>query len=503
MAPVESVVAVRNRSRRDDLAWRRNNTACASRASARTRAVASVSSAYYPSIVTDREAPSLRRAVGFTTASSILVPAVGLVTAPLLARALSPDGRGELAAALAPSTLMLAAATLGLPEALTFVLAKRPQHTRVSLQLASTLIVLVGFGALAVVWAFLPFLSGGDASLARLILIAAIVTVPALPVDILRGAAAGHQMWGTIALERSTLTLWRLMLLVALFISGELTVLTALLINITAPLVSVATYAPFVWRETRNSGRRRPLSREDLDTGKRRLLRTLLAYGIKVWFGSVATMVVARLSQLFMVPLSSTRELGLYTVANTIADVPLIVAFSVQGAVFGVNSRTQDASQVTATSRTTLLLGATGCGAMAALLPLAIGPLFGSEYNDALTPTLLLIMSAVISIPALMASSGLAAWGRPGLRSIGFTLTLIINLATLIVMVPIYGAVGAALSSLISNVFMNTFMLAAARRVMGGRIRDYWLVQRADVQLITQASREVAGKLLRRDRKDA
>ena len=95
------------------------------------------------------KAPPFRRAVLLVTVSSFLVPAAGVLTQPILARALGVEGRGELALALAAPGLALAVATLGLPEALVYYLAKHPRITRPALLLAS--LVVLGLGVVCLV----------------------------------------------------------------------------------------------------------------------------------------------------------------------------------------------------------------------------------------------------------------------------------------------------------------------------------------------------------------
>jgi O-antigen/teichoic acid export membrane protein len=146
--------------------------------------------------------PRLRRAVWLMTVTSFLVPAGGLLTAPILARALGADGRGEMAAALAPASLMLAVTTLGLPEALTFFVANYANITRRALLWSSLITVGLGGICLMLTAASLSFLSAGDPDLGRLIMLATAVTVPALVVGVFRGAATGRQMWGAVAVER-------------------------------------------------------------------------------------------------------------------------------------------------------------------------------------------------------------------------------------------------------------------------------------------------------------
>jgi hypothetical protein len=81
--------------------------------------------------------PSVRRAVVLMTMTSFMVPFGGIIISPILAQGLGVAGRGEVAAAIAPNSLLVAVATIGLPEALTYYLAKHPQISRSALALAT------------------------------------------------------------------------------------------------------------------------------------------------------------------------------------------------------------------------------------------------------------------------------------------------------------------------------------------------------------------------------
>ena len=97
-------------------------------------------------------------------------------------------------------------------------------------------------------------------------------------------------------------------------------------------------------------------------------------------------MLLARIGQILMAPLSSVEDLGLYSVAITIADLPLIVAFAISGALHGVNSKSNDPAQVTTTARVTTLVGLVGCVVLGGSVPLWIKPLFGDEFGAATFP---------------------------------------------------------------------------------------------------------------------
>src|SRR5437868_3750154 len=60
-----------------------------------------------------------------TTVASLAVPAAAVLTGPILARELGPGGRGELAALIAPLMFATLVANFGIPEALTYTVARR------------------------------------------------------------------------------------------------------------------------------------------------------------------------------------------------------------------------------------------------------------------------------------------------------------------------------------------------------------------------------------------
>jgi len=417
------------------------------------------------------------------TASSVLVPVAGLLTQPILARSLGAAGRGELAAALAPAVLLSAVATLGLPDALTYLAARRPRSTWAAICWAALLSTAMGGLCVLVLVFAAPVLSGGDSTLPSLILVAMALWIPLLVIGSVRGAARGHQAWTASALESVVNTLLRIVSFVVLWSLGELTVWTALLVTALAQTAAGFVYVPLLRRlaHSRERGADRGTSLADTAVTGERVLGPLLQYGSRVWFGSIAGMLVARTGQILMVPLASTHDLGLYTVAVTISDLPILVAMSVAGALQGVSSRSNDSSEVATTARLALLMAFVGCAALAAVTPLGVTALFGTEFHGAIVPTLMLLASAVLCVPGFMASAGLAAFGRPGLRSVGFMCTFLVNLGAFALLVPSLGVVGACWASILSNAVQSGFMVVAASKVMGVPVQHFVRIRKDDV----------------------
>ncbi|MFC5141979.1 lipopolysaccharide biosynthesis protein [Actinomycetospora rhizophila] len=447
-------------------------------------------------------APTLRRAVLLMTASSLLVPAAGVLTQPILAQALGVEGRGALAAAIAPAVLAISVATLGLPDALVYYLAKRPGLTRKALMWAALMSVVLGLVCLLLTVLALPFLSGGDAELGSLIVLGMSLTVPALLVGVLRGAATGRQMWSAVASERLVNTALRIVAFVLLWVLGELTVLAAVLVSTLSPLVCGVVYWRLLLRPPTDAREVSTDPADDpyLDRLADGIARPLVSYGSRVWLGSVAEMLLSRMGQILMTPLAGVVELGLFSVATTIADLPLILAIAIQGTLFGFNSKTRDAGKVQTTTRLTVLVTMAGCVVLGGTLPFWIGRLFGDEFQAATVPTLMLMLSAIVCIPGLMAAVGLSAWGRPGLRSSGLTITLAVNLVVLLVLVPALGAIGACWASIASNVVMSSYMIVTAGRVMNVRRRDFVVVRPSDVGLAWREGRRLLSELRSRGR---
>jgi O-antigen/teichoic acid export membrane protein len=131
-------------------------------------------------------------------------------------------------------------------------------------------------------------------------------------------------------------------------------------------------------------------------------------------------------------------------------------------------------------------------------VPLWIKPMFGEEFSAATVPTLMLLVSAVICIPGVMAATGVAAWGRPGLRSIGLSVTLVTNVVVFVTLVPQFGVIGGCVTSIVGNVVLTTFMVVAASRVMAKRVSDFLLPRASDVALAWNEGRHLVSSALSR-----
>ena len=193
-------------------------------------------------------------------------------------------------------------------------------------------------------------------------LIATWLALPAIVVGLLRGAAAGRQLWTAMAIERSVNSVFRLCVLGTLALLGKLDVTSAVLVMCIAPIVGGLAYVGLIFRPAPTAVRAGlPPSRG--------LVPDLLGFGLQVWLGSVAIELMGRLDQLLVTPLAGVEQLGLLIVATNVSDVPYIVSQTIREVAFGASSADADLERLLATSRIATMLAAASAVVLGGTFP--------------------------------------------------------------------------------------------------------------------------------------
>lgn len=409
----------------------------------------------------------------------MIAPAVGLLTAPMLALSLGVAGRGELAAATAPLLLASNAATLGLPSAITYFTSRRaPREARM---IAVSLILLGAAGLVSTTLIMLlsPVLAAGDQDLARLITLASLAVTPALILAGLRALALGLQRWWMVTAEKLTSSIVRLAALGALWIVGSLDIVSATIIVSLTTFIGVVVYFALPFGGQRD----RPRSQTAHSS------RTVVSYGVRIWLGSLSGILLIRISQTLMVPLSGTYELGLFAVAVTISEAALIFNAAVSTVIFSTESRESDAKRLADTTRVSTIVTLVLAVAIALVSIWAIPFFFGESFAPALPSLWVLLAAVVLGNPGSIAGQGLNARHRPGLRSASLAIALVANVGMMFLLVPPLGSLGAATAQLGANVVAGGLNLFWLKRKFGLPVKDFVLTRRTDFELLANAMR--------------
>ncbi|MBD3923453.1 oligosaccharide flippase family protein [Nocardioides cavernae] len=398
-------------------------------------------------------------------------PIATLVAYSVLAQLLGPEGRGFAAAATAPLLLITSALTLGLPEALTYFESQTAVRRRVSAGAIAALLFAGMVGTALTYWAS-DSLSGGDADLAQTMTWVAAFSAPALLVAGLRGIALARQRWSLVATERILSALLRLTSILVLALVLGLTPTNAALALGATLAVGGVVYVRLLRREPR----RQELARE----AQGPTYRQLHGYGLRAWLGSIAGILLMRLDQLLLTPLAGLQQLGFYVVAVNVAEAALIFNAAVREVVFSKQSSRGDVRQLARASRMSTVVTLALVIALASLAPVAIPIVFGDAFSPSIGPTMILLAAVLLGNPGSVVGAGLAASGRPELRSFSLLAGLVVNVVIIVTLAPQWGAAGAALATLAGNVVSAGLNIRWYCRIAEARPRDFLVLRASD-----------------------
>jgi O-antigen/teichoic acid export membrane protein len=420
---------------------------------------------------------------------NLALPLAVFATAPILARTLGVTGRGELAAATAPLILMTAVATVGIPEAITYVVARRPALVRLAIRRGTLLLAIVGAAATGVTDALASVLSAHKADVRTLILLTSIAIVPVLMIGSLRGAASALHLWTLVNREKYVTSIIRAGGIFGLLIANRLTIYTVSAVIASSALIAGAVYLPLRKYTQAVSDARDPM-----------IGRQLIAYGSRVWIGSLSGILLSRLDQAIMAPLAGATQLGLYAAAVNVSDASLLVNNAVRDVTFAADATQRSNERLARTARVSFLASAIGGAAISALLPIWFPLLFGRGFRGAEPVAYLLIASNVLGSPASIAGTGLSSRGRPGMRSAALVAACLVNVGLLLLLVPRWGAAGAGVATLVGTLVAATLGITFASRICGIRAADFFMIRPSDAEVLWRTLRRLVGRPARQPR---
>jgi len=441
-----------------------------------------------PPATTGRTEGAVSRSMTIILAGNVVPPLAALLSGPILAQALGVTGRGEVAAAAAPLGLAIALTTFGIPEAVTYVVAHHPRLVRAAARNGFGLIVLAGLLATGALLAARPLLTGGDLVIHRLMAVSALAVLPTVLLGVLRGIASGMQRWAQVSLEKVLASGLRIVVLIPLWLTGHLTPFTATVVLAVMPVMGALAYITLP----------RHLPPRDQDEHGVVSSRSIVRYGSRLWIGTIATVLIARADQTLMTPLSGAKQLGLYVVAVNLSELPLVIHRAVRDVTFVTDAHRSVDARLTAAARISTLVSAVAALALGTSMLWWLPLLFGKEFSASLPVAAILLLAAVISTPGSIAGAGLSARGKPGLRSVALVIVCVLNVSLLVLLLPRWGAMGAAFATLVSLSAMTLLKQLFLHRYCGVRVRDFYGLRRSDVATLRRYAKRVRTAILRR-----
>jgi O-antigen/teichoic acid export membrane protein len=402
----------------------------------------------------------LRRALP-TIAYSGMTAVAGLISGVLLARQLGPTVRGEVAAVIAWAGVLAIGGDLGIGIAASYFIAKHPGRVGLLWTQALAFATVLG-GALA---CFAAVALPSHLHLERIHRGVAILAFSAIPL-MMAAANQGYLLLGAGCLPEMN----RVRFVAILAYAGGIVVLTLLEVHEAdsyvfvfwcAQLISCAL-ATYYCRG--RLGARFRFGTEGL--------KEVLPFGAKTQLGSFLGQANLRLDQLLISLWLDPAALGFYVVAVALGSLPALLFGALSLVAIPAILQAPDRPQ--GASRACRHLGF----AVLAAAPISIGGIFaaryllelffGSQFVPALTMAQILFAASLFQGVNQLSGLALRALGTPGRVAISEAIGVVITIVLLAVLIPMKGALGAAITSLAAYAavcLLQVSMLAATARV--------------------------------------
>lgn len=211
---------------------------------------------------------------------------------------------------------------------------------------------------------------------------------------------------------------------------------------------------------------------------RRGLAREIAVFGSKGQLGGMMTLLNLRLDFAILGALAGPAVLGAYAVASKYAEILRLPGTALTWVTY---PEFAGMPLATAVARARRLLPPTLLGLVLAAGPLLLlsGPviraLYGSDFHDAVAPARILVLGMLLGGTAGVASGFLYGRGRPGRNSLALALGLVVTTVLDVLLIPRFGAVGAAYASMTAYLVSDgtlTVMLLRHGRTTRARAAD-------------------------------
>jgi O-antigen/teichoic acid export membrane protein len=408
--------------------------------------------------------------------TQVIVIAINILTGVLTARTLGPDGRGAFAAITTWPQLLATLATAGLNSAVIFRMRKSPERggavAAAALILSSGLsLVTIGVGVVLMpVW--MARYPAAIITFSQLCLIGVLVNSSQMMV---KQGFAGAGRFGQFNLSQLLPQLLYLIGTVTLIAFGAMNVQNAVLALLGgAALALLVTLVPFV-REVRP--RLRPAFSE---------LKPVISYSARAMLMDAVFAIATYADRLVLIPLLPIRELGLYAVAFSFSRVIQLSQPAITSVVFSHMAKVDEADSRVLHDRALrmLLVGLViGCAVLWAVGAPLLRLAYGEQFAAANTIFRLLVVEASLGALSQVTAQLYLSHNRPGFVSTIQVIVLGATLASLLLLVPVYGAKGAALALLAAGTLRWLCLLGGISSVLEQRLPGL-LLTRADLQYV-------------------
>ncbi len=387
------------------------------------------------------------------TGVSLLNVVFAFITSPILARALGPAGRGEVAAIFAVLGIAPWVSELGVAAFLARERARRSCSFGVLVGSSVPITLVASLVGVAFAVPLAHLLGRGRPVVVDFIEIGLFALPLSASVQMLSGIAMGDQRWWLIMLPKLLSSGGTTIAIVTLWLCGALTVTSVAVTYLVAGLVAnipllLVLRGSWPWHFVG------PVARRGI------------AFGARSWLSTLASTGNSYLDQVLMAGLVSSRQLGLYSLAVTVSTGSGSLVSATAAAVFP-RVAAGDSELAARACRVTLLLVVVPSALFAASSPILVPFVWGHAFAGAVPMVVVLLGASLFYVPGQVLGSALVAAGNPSATARGQLVGLVITVPALVVVLPLAGGIGASWVSLAAYAATFAVILRAAAQEFG------------------------------------
>ena len=384
--------------------------------------------------------PSAVSSLVITYGTNVAVAVLSLVNVLVVARALGPSGRGDVALLTTISFLTANAALLGVNEANSNI-AGADEDARPALATNSVVLALLfGVAAAGIIGGLIVIFPGIGGDLRPFLLGLALAFLPVLVLqtylDYLVQAEYGFVV-SNLAWLLAPVT--NVVANSALALAGQLTVGRAFgtwLVGQTLWTLLLAAFVSF-----RSAGFGRPDAR---------LARASLGFGLRTHLGRTMMLGNYRLDQWLLGAIAGSRELGLYSVAVAWSEglffLPTVLG-RVQRPDLVRASPDEAVRQAAVGFRFATVVTAVLAAALAVLAPVLCVDVFGDHFHGSVSQLRILVIGAFGMTALKLFVNAMTARNLPLRGSLGVAFAFAATIVLDLILIPSHGGMGAAIAS--------------------------------------------------------
>ncbi len=420
-----------------------------------------------------------------TVGANVGLGAIAILTGILASRLLGPTGRGELAAIQLWAGFLAILAMAGLPEAVVYFSAKKPEDVTEYLASALALglalsMVFVGFGYL-----FIPYVLQSQSNevilAARSYLLFIPVTV-ALTIGYQALRGSGHfRLWNLLRFLPSLI--WLSVLTIS-WISSHATPVFLAYGNLLGLALLLPIVALVLHRTLGGWGR-----------PSRKLWSPLVRFGLPTVLAAVPSLLNLRLDQLIIAAILPSTSLGHYAVAVTWSTILTPITTAVGLVIFprvaSVDGRAQQIDLLSRVSRLSLATSAALALPLALVTSFMLPFLFGADFAPSILPAIVLVGASVIASLNGILEDGTRGMGYPKLSLQAELIGLIATGLALYLMLPVFEILGAAFASVLGYASVTAVLLFRLWKLTEVSPAGYLVLNLQDVSLVVSSIRAV------------